>query len=419
MTALPLRKKALSQVDWVISLSIFLIYLALFFIFVKPLIVPSRNSDSLMDKLEDKFLDNTQTTVERVRIFVTQEVSSPYDFIIANFTYATWNTSNMVASTDYFAVDEGKVFFLLNTTQTKKAAIFHPLVKHKTHSQPTLIADQTRAEFESFKATFDRELIDKIVYRGLPRVFNIKYLRDGSALNPGGTFTRTDVFAKYKVRDHINHSIYIPASNSQVYVFLLTDDSRSHNMTFSAGVYNFTKYFVDQSRRGTISYPSVQTCDEFTTRFIDFNDGETGIAFLSEPASTMRFCRNATALTFALTVGVSNMSSSYALFAHEGDHTVVKNYPITPINGVREQLVGVSDAKISDLKLYDYAQLKQKLGFPAERDFNITVLSPLVNATFGRAQTRNIDAYGRKTAVTFALDRNLNTPTGTLQFVVW
>ena len=216
-------KRALSQVDWVISLSIFLIYLALFFIFVKPLVVPSRNIDSLMDNLENKFLDDTQTTVERVRIFVTQNVNNQYDFIIANFTYPTWNVSNMAVSTDYFAVDEGKVFFLLNTSQTKKAALFHPLVKRKTNPQPTLIADSSHVEFGQFRATFDQELLDSIVYRQATRISNARYVVDSSAIHPGGTFTRTDVYAKYKVRDHINQTIYVPASNSQVHVFLLSD----------------------------------------------------------------------------------------------------------------------------------------------------------------------------------------------------
>ncbi|MBI5398303.1 hypothetical protein HZB03_02460 [Candidatus Woesearchaeota archaeon] len=414
-----LHKKALSQVDWAISLSIFLIYLALFFIFVKPLIVPSRNIDSLMENLEDKFLDDTQTTVERVRIFVTQKVNSQFDFIIANFTYPTWNASNMAASTDYFAVDVGKVFFLLNTTQTKKAALFHPLVKRRTNPLPALIADVDHAEFESFRALFDDELLQRMVFRGATRVSGVQYRVDGGTLSPGGTFARTDVYAKYKVRDEINHSTYVPASNSRVYVFMLSDDSKDHNMTFSANIFNFTRYFVDQSRRGTVAYSSVQTCEEFTSRFIDFNDGETGIAFFTEPASSMSFCSNLTALTFSFLITVSNTSSSYAIFAHDGDHTAVQNYPITPINGVREQLVGISDANVSNLKLYDYTQLKQRWSFPAERDFNITVLSPVINATFGRTTTKNVDAYGRKKVVSFALDRNLNTPTGTLQFVVW
>ncbi|MBI4738578.1 hypothetical protein HY772_03305 [Candidatus Woesearchaeota archaeon] len=371
-----------------------------------------------MDNLEDKFLDDTQTTVERVRIFVTQNVNSQFDFIIANFTYPAWNTSKMAASTDYFTVDDGKIFFLLNTTQTKKAALFHPFVKRKTNPLPTLIADVDHAEFESFRAIFDDELLQRIVYRGTTRVSDIQYRVGGYSLSPGGTFTKTDVYAKYKVRDEINHSTYVPASNSRVYVFMLSDDFKEHNMTFSANIFNFTRYFVDQSRRGTITYSSVQTCDEFTSRFIDFNDGETGIAFFTEPASSMSFCRNLTSLTFSFLITVSN-TSSYAIFAHDGDHTSVQNYPIIPINGVREQLTGISDANISNLKLYDYTQLKQRWSFPAERDFNITVLSPVVNATFGRTATKNVDAYGRKKAVSFALDRNLNTPTGTLQFVVW
>jgi hypothetical protein len=414
-----LSKKGLSQVDWAISLGIFLIYLSLFFILVKPLVMPSRNIDTSLDSLQSKFISSAQTVVQRVPIFVMSDIRSGSEFVIANFSYSGWNTSDIAMSEDYFAIDEGKIFFIMNTSETKRALMYYPFDKRRTESRPFLSADESRVQYGDFSAWFDEEVLRSIFYKGAQRVFDIDILVEGKPVNPGGVFSKTDVFAKYKVRDHVNLSTYIPADNTRIYSYFVSDDPVPHNLTFTAVIYNYTRYYIDPVHNGRVVYPSVPSCKDYSTGFIDFNDVSTGVAFFTSGLTDMHVCRNSTNILLSFDLEAGKKDAYYAIFIHEGDHSAVKGYPLAVQFGVRDELKGISQGKVSDLKAYDYAQLKDYFRFPQQRDFNITVVSADFNESFGKKVPERLNVYARTSVVNFAFDKELNTPTGDIHFVVW
>ncbi|MBW2997793.1 hypothetical protein KY349_05630, partial [Candidatus Woesearchaeota archaeon] len=112
-------KKALSHVDWAMSLAIFLLYLAWFFIFVNPLFTPSENIDVLLDILQDGVEDNLYQDIERVKVFAPGDITGEYEPIIIPYDY-DWSESRIALSADYFVIDQEKMFFLGNLSATNQ-----------------------------------------------------------------------------------------------------------------------------------------------------------------------------------------------------------------------------------------------------------------------------------------------------------
>jgi len=115
-------KKALSQVDWAMSLAIFLMYLAWFFIFVKPMLYPSTNMGVLLDILDDGIEREIFQDISRLKVFVSH-TNNAYEPVIIPFD-KDWQESKIAHSADYFVIDDGRMFFLANTS---KSTVFQVL----------------------------------------------------------------------------------------------------------------------------------------------------------------------------------------------------------------------------------------------------------------------------------------------------
>ena len=61
-----------TQVDWIIGMSIFILYVGLTFIFFKPGIKPVFDSDTMIDIVKEKFEDSSLWTIQKTPIFIEQ-----------------------------------------------------------------------------------------------------------------------------------------------------------------------------------------------------------------------------------------------------------------------------------------------------------------------------------------------------------
>lgn len=74
-------KKGATHVDWAISMSIFLVYVLLMFIFLKPGSQPTYSENTLLDTVYSGLKDDTTYTVQRAYLSITPKISiNPDEF---------------------------------------------------------------------------------------------------------------------------------------------------------------------------------------------------------------------------------------------------------------------------------------------------------------------------------------------------
>lgn len=87
-----MKKRGVTQVDWVISLGVFVLFLLLFFLLVRPVLFPPTEVTGLTDKLNKGFRDSVEWQILKTPLFVENET----DFFIVDH-----NTVDEIIKVEY------------------------------------------------------------------------------------------------------------------------------------------------------------------------------------------------------------------------------------------------------------------------------------------------------------------------------
>lgn len=389
-----LNKRGLQQADWAISFGIFTLFLVVFFIAVKPLLMPPSKADSILDMLEDEFVDNVTRNVNRVPIILGQ--SSDYDFepVIISLPY-DWNSSNVVVSEGYFVLDGNRLMFHANTSRTNNFSVSHTTDNQDVDAELRLISSAISSELEGFKVIFVKGVQSSYTYTGRKRIQSLIVSVDNRSLNSSYTYEDFESLAKYSVQDAVNHTTYVFAKNPRTYTFIKPTDRSKHAIKLSIELDNYTEYYSDVSNYGDIIY-TIDKCREMTASFIDFSNVASGVAFFFSKKADLELCSNQTGdLSMDVELEInSSEEMSYNIFMHQGDHKNVEDYPIDPILGFQQNIESISLSSVSDLATSNYTRIKALWGIPQEHDFRIVFKSGPYNVTFGPAAPM-VDVYAK------------------------
>ncbi|MBU0461997.1 MAG: hypothetical protein KJ574_05405 [Nanoarchaeota archaeon] len=387
-------KKGLQQADWAISVGIFVVYLVVFFIAIKPLITPPSKIDSLLSGLEDRFTENTTVTVDRVPILVREATDYDYEPIIVDIPYS-WNSSNMAVSEGYFVFDSGKLLFFANTSEKLDYSVSHSSDVHDQISELNLVSSVEQATVSDFKVEFSDGMPLRYTYKGAFRIESLYFYLDGEAFEKADSYTDDVSIAKYLGAGNVNHTTYVFAENPRTYSYITPTDNQPHNFTIALTLYNYTEYYAGISSQGDINY-ATENCKEMETDFIDLTDGSTGLAFFFNNETEIELCSNETELTMSVSQEIGEAEeASYLIFLHRGDHTDIDMYPVDPILGFKQLISSTSYNAISSLAAMDYADLKARWAFPKDNDFRIVLTSEYYNETIG-PNPPLVDVYAKQ-----------------------
>jgi hypothetical protein len=389
-------KKALSQVDWAMSLAIFLMYLAWFFIFVKPMLYPSTNMGVLLDILDDGIEREIFQDISRLKVFVPH-TDNAYEPVIIPFD-KDWQKSKIAHSADYFVIDGERMFFLANTSKSTVFQMYYPHKAVEMTLPRIAIADDQQARAGTFTAYFEDYLLDKVSFDGEVRLSGFNMKIDDTVLDGDGDMYNMSLLAKYvKQGDSINLTSYFFAENSRLYNYIKVTDHRNHSATIDFAAYNYTYFYINQLNNGELRYSIAQSCKYYTTDFLDLYDSNSGLLITFDRAISFRLCTNETSPSVRLEFPVSPGDEyNFNIFLHPGGADSVKDYPLNPVVGVTETLKTVSSEKARLLRNRNYAYLKQVFRYPDARDFNITISSDSLDASYGVEQPDLEDVYVRR-----------------------
>ncbi|MBW2964377.1 hypothetical protein KY363_02860 [Candidatus Woesearchaeota archaeon] len=390
-------KKGLSHVDWAMSLAIFLLYLAWFFIFVRPILAPSHSADVLLDILDSGVRETIYQDTSRLKIFVNSTDPSDYEPVIIPFRHS-WAEHDIAHTADYFALDNGMMFFLANLSNTSIFQIYYPLDALVRGPPRFLDANYARARSGSFSAHFEDYLLDRVFFMDEQRLRDFSVDVDDTVFSGPGSYTNWTFMGKYQVDgDFVNLSAYVFADNPRVYSFLQSADFRNHSVIMEFTLYNYTDFYVGPMSNGALQYRIMEDCRWYDSDFIDLYGDGSGVAVITDRNVSMRLCTNETDVRLHLEFDVLvGDPAEIHIFAHDGSADDVNHYPLKPVVGVTETVHSISARQVALLNNRDYDYLKQVFGYPRVNNFNIRIDSGVASATAGISPPEIQDVYARK-----------------------
>ncbi|MBI2574708.1 hypothetical protein HYV82_02375 [Candidatus Woesearchaeota archaeon] len=418
-------RKASSPVDWIMSLGIFLIYIAWFFIYVRPLVSPPVEMGSLLEVMGGSFEANTTWSVDTVPLVVFSNISGIEEPVIADFEPG-WNETGFAFSDNRtFFFDSRKIFFLNNITPGK--SVFELAHSGESYSQPTAAQrdlaaakDSVSVGRASMKADFVNSVLASAVYRDSYRIqgFNLT-INSVALVIENSSFTSTPIVAKYGIQTQLlNHSSYVFAENPGIYSFVWLNKpfEQQQNFSISAVISNSTTYYADTGS-GAISFNG--SCKDLLTGYLDLSDGIAGFTFIFRENANISLCTKNSTLKVTASFILKN-ETRYDIIMHQGSYNSTLKYksPYTARLGAIDRQSGISSRLLASLNSTNYSAVKANWGFPPSRELAFTVVNesnseiyryePVAADRFANIFVREIkshllDQYGRRQRVTVRL----------------
>jgi hypothetical protein len=375
--------------------------------------------DVLLDILDDGVEDQIFQDVERIKVYVPDNINDEHYPVAIPFS-EDWTEHDIAHSEDYFVVDEGRMFFIANLSEKSMFSMYHPLDALIFRPYPAIIANEDRTTSGIFTARFDEFMLDSILYDSDNRLEGFSVEVDETDIDDEGSFWNSTFLSKYqRAGDDINLTSYVFAENSFIYTYIIPDDYRNHSVQIDFAVFNYTNFYFDPLSLGELSYSIMPSCRYYDADFLDLYNADSGLLIKFSREIDFRLCTNETNPTVRLEFdSYTGQEDTLIIFAHQGNVDDVLDYPASPITGVTETLRTVSREEVGLLRNRDYDYLKQVFGYPKDRDFNITITSDVIDASYGVEQPLVADIYAKKVEGVI-IDGNYEPQRALITLSVW
>lgn len=409
-------KRGITQSDWIISLAIFMIYLAWFFAVIQPVFSPDTKESLPVDDLKAKFMINASWQVNVTPIIIKSNLSSEKEPIILDFPFAG-NAVNYALKETYWVIDHDRLLFLAGFLSSR--ARYNLVHSSSNYTKPditsNLYASETGAETSDMSAEFDNGLLDKVRYKDSLKISNISLYYDGYPVPANiNDFELFDILAIYRIRaPGLNNSFYVFDDNPKIFCYIDTAEEKAIDVYFR--LKKFDRYYVDSAHNGNIHY-NVTECDDFDTDFIDFLDSGYAAAFVFSEDTDIEMCHNKE-LILKISPSVNGEFSYRIVFHNTGDDYDDIIRPYTSVFGIAEQFNGLSGEKMLGLRSDNYSDLKHE--WDMSHDFNITVSNSTATLLrIGTVPMKNVNVFS-KLYYAWLLDNYANQTRETINILMW
>jgi len=361
-----MEKRGVSQIDWAISLGVFLIFLTIFFILVHPLFNPELEQTPILNNIIKKFTDINEPntllwSVNKLPIYFNSSLDE-IKAVSLPFPY-NWKTENSsFLDNREFLIDEARIFFFHNLTRSEAWIVNSNYTYSQVSSGSKITCTSTKANTSNTDFTVgiqDGELRN-IKYKGNVKADNMDLIAGGSP-----SYTNLSFICKYSKG---SHDFYIMANNSIIFNYF---DSDTIILTMDLADNAYTDYY-DGSKH---SIPYDDNCTNKTNiGILDFFDSD-GIAFVSEDFNAT-FCYQNQSGTLKLNLSLE-LTNPYKIILHDGDYKNVIKYTNSKIVlGLMQTIKGLSYEKLSKLnqsRSINYSKLKESWDIPQINDFDWSI----------------------------------------------
>ncbi|MBI3034398.1 hypothetical protein HYY72_04510 [Candidatus Woesearchaeota archaeon] len=372
--------RAMSQVDWIVSLGIFLIYLAWFFLYVRPLVSPPVQMDSLVRLMQDKFIANTTWTIDTVPLIIYSNISQESYPIIADMPFGWNDTSFSFTDNTTFLFDSNKILLLRNMSKGKNVMIAAHSTENygrPTPPQQEISAAQDSVSTAGIRADFKDSVLSRISYKDSYIIQDFNLTINSMPIPPENiTTTRTSAIAAYGIQAQLfNHSSYVFAGNPAVYSIIRLNKplETQQNLSINAIAANLTSYYTDISG-GQINFSG--GCRDFSTNYLDIYDQSKGISLIFREEANISLCPQNYTLSVKASFTLKD-DIQYQLIMHTGDYNSTLKYraAYTSRFGMIDKQAGLSARLINRLNSTNYSAIKTSWGYPPTREFSYAVLN--------------------------------------------
>ena len=289
------NKRGINQIDWVISLSIFILYISWFFLLIRPYYFPIEE-DPQIELLEDAFVDDIIWTIYKTPLVVFSDIHTTYEPVAIDFSLGITEGNFAFSDNRYFTIFEDELYFLADL---KKGSNLFWLVNsdaeyNKSNIQTDLFATNYSASVSSMRATYHDGLLKKAYYKGDLVIDDLTLMRHDLLVDvDNSSFFSSKIMAVHSAdtTGGFSHSSTVFGYNTRIYNKIKLDqfiDRRNVDLTMK--LKGYPKYYADNVNFGNILSGE---CASFNAENLFFYNDDDFMLFAFENETEIDFCYSA------------------------------------------------------------------------------------------------------------------------------
>jgi hypothetical protein len=355
-------KRGVSQIDWIISLAIFLLWMSWFFIFVKPQFDFNTNKNSVMIPLKSRFIDEFTLELHRYPIFIDSNTTGRLVPIITRFNS---NDTDLRLGYDYIFW-RGNLIFLANLTDnTTTFWAIEGTDYSQNYSYSGLEIDERDFSTTNFSVRFNDGLAETVKYKGKGMFEEAEYAVNGIDIEPTNHTIEDYGFMGIYTSSYGNFNItsMVFSSNSAIYSFL--NYNEDYDLAINMDLEEFEHYYSDNLLFGDFNFTEERQQLNFTAAQITLY-GKNAFSMYFDGNVTFNCTYFNESIELIITIPVRD-EYEYDFIMHDGDYEDAgrRNYDVR--YGAYERLSGIYLDNITT----NYSYYKEKWGI--DGSFNINV----------------------------------------------
>jgi hypothetical protein len=383
-------KRGGSNIDTVISLSFFLLFVAWFFIFLRPFAEPAGSTDSMISIIENN-LEKFSTDIEEtlVRIYCERTGEQP---MVASMPFE-WNESSAaIKDGRYFGIYSGKALFYVMPEKEKALSLIHLENISAPLPDPGINANNLFATEHNFRADFENSALIALSYYNSTLISSVSlYINNVSIMPEKSDFKNTKIAAAYTYSaGSVSGSSFIFDNHPKILSEINAVENSSIHLIFSFS--NLDKFYSNNENNGAIEGSRLLFPGKYIDIYSGNESGGSGVSFV--------FDRD---VLFVISPGnpdeleiFSNSSSlKYEIIAHSGDYhsTEGQSGLCSAEFSIRKKLTALSEEKILSEDAYEILES----GYTALKNFAVKILCENGKVfEIGKVTELKTDIYARE-----------------------
>lgn len=429
------KRGAADQVDWAISLAIFLLFVIWFFVILRQVAPPGLQLSSEIQNIENKFKANVSFAYQELPIFVLSEkaisdypilIDSPINwtnFILNDGLYVHEYNSSLYFSSDL--VSGSNVFRLINSEKQYQSAAPDTFISN--------ISDNVIISSKSFSARFPNNKLSAIYYNSSRYLNAFNLYMDGQQVSfLDSDFAGELVFLQYTHSSDwivLKQFLFPDQAFIQNSFEVLNTLNGNHSFAIEFIYPELSEYASDLFGRHSLDVS--RACVNITSDVIDLVDDDNGLLVkFDEPleismcdASNQTHDQISVKAFFDYNSDIANNNLEFVIFAHEGVYADVHEdfIPADKIKiGTLDSFEGISKTSLDSIKSFSLESLKTQWNISSESNFAISVNDRSNSVLFeiSSGDYFNADVYS-KTFGDFLVDEYGNKEFVFVNILVW
>jgi hypothetical protein len=312
-------KKGSTQIDWIISLAIFLLFISWFFAFMLPQFTFEQNKNSIIEYLKTSFETEFSWSVDKFKLFIESNSSKRFQPIVIDY-HINRSDLKFIDGTNHLLWDN-KLILLANLTNGVKV---YDIVTNTAYNQSFdfygFDINQNVITTENLSVEFSSSLIEESNYDSETKFDDVEFHINNVEFNPTSNtyFDKGFVGIYVASMSNINLTSMVFWSNQEIYNFVTSLNNDNYTLNMFMNLDSFSSYYSSNANFGEFSYDGaveeITYSDDYLTLY-----GDDAITFYFDNNVDINLTNYNDTLTLVLSMPIHD-SYQYRIIFHEGNY---------------------------------------------------------------------------------------------------